>query len=178
MDYEIAGLPLHPLIVHAAVVVVPVAALLTIASAVSGRARQKLGAWVPGLAFVALVLVLLAQQAGQWLFDRIDHTPLIESHTNFGKLILPWVAGMFLLSFVEWLLHRLKVKHEMEDHGFQEGTTKKGTGASKIKPRRSDVVLSIVASVLALIFAVGSLVAVYQAGESGSRAVWEGRIIP
>lgn len=176
MDYEIAGLPLHPLIVHAAVIIIPVAALLTIAGAVSGRARQKLGVWIPGVAFLALILVLLAQQAGQWLFDRIDHTPLIETHTNFGKLILPWVAGMFLLSFVEWLLHRLRVKHEMEDQEVKQGTAKTTTGSSGIKPRRLDTILSIVASVLALIFAVGSLAAVYQAGESGSRAVWEGRV--
>lgn len=176
MDYEIAGLPLHPLIVHAAVVVIPVAALLTIISAVSGRARHKLGAWVPGVAFAALVLVIIAQQAGQWLFDRLDHTRLIETHANFGKLILPWVAGMFLLSFIEWLLDRLRIKHEVEDHGIIEGTTKR-TGSSQIKPRRIDAVLSIVASVLALIFAIGSLTAVYQTGESGSRAVWEGRVI-
>lgn len=177
MDYDIAGLPLHPLIVHAAVVVIPVAALLTIISAVSGRARHKLGAWVPGLTFASLVLVLIAQQAGQWLFDRLDHTRLIETHANFGKLILPWVAGMFLLSFTEWLLDRLRVKHELGEHGSNKGTTKSRAGTPGMKPRRFDAVLSIVASVLALIFAVGSLTAVYQAGESGSRAVWEGRVL-
>lgn len=173
MDYEIAGLPLHILIVHATVVIVPLAAILTIASALSIRVRAKFGIITPLLALIALILVPITQLAGQWLYDRIDQTAQIQTHMNFGKIVLPWVAGMFLVSLMQWLFYRLRVKHDHDDYPLEQGTTKAFSG----KPRKGDRILAVMSAILALVFGFGSMMAVYQAGESGSRAVWEGRII-
>lgn len=179
MDYEIAGLPLHILIVHATVVIVPLAAILTVASALSIRVRAKFGIITPLLALIALILVPITQLAGQWLYDRIDQTTQIQTHMNFGKIVLPWVAGMFLVSLMQWLFYRLRVKHDHDDYPLEtnQGTTKAFQGKSKTKPRKGDRILAVMSAVLALIFGFGSMMAIYQAGESGSRAVWEGRII-
>ena len=54
---EIFGLPAHPLLVHAAVVLVPLAALGTIAAAAIPRHRKILAPIMLGLSVVALFSV-------------------------------------------------------------------------------------------------------------------------
>ena len=54
-ELEFNGLPLHILIVHAVVVGIPLAALLTVLSAVWPAARRRLGIVTPIVALFALV---------------------------------------------------------------------------------------------------------------------------
>ncbi len=64
---EILGLPLHPLIVHAAVVLTPLLAVLAAAYALAPRTRPVLTWAVVGLAPVAPVSVFVARQSGEAL---------------------------------------------------------------------------------------------------------------
>jgi hypothetical protein len=62
---EIAGLPLHPLVVHAAVVLIPLSALLAIGLAVLPRSRWLLR-WPTAVASVlAIALGFLATTSGE-----------------------------------------------------------------------------------------------------------------
>ncbi|XAS67755.1 hypothetical protein V3C33_20495 [Micrococcaceae bacterium Sec5.7] len=161
MDYQISGLPMHALLVHGTVVVVPLAALCTLLSIVWPVARRRLGIVTPLLALVALVMVPVTQAAGAWLLVRIDTTPAISTHANLGKTLLPWVIGVFVVAVGQWLW-------------FRYGTITAARMNEKLGTAGSRVV-AVVATVLVLALCGGTVATVVLIGEAGSRAVWEGR---
>ena len=65
MPESVFGLPVHPLAVHATVVLVPLAALALLAHVLVPAARQRLGIVTPVLAVVALVLVPISTSSGE-----------------------------------------------------------------------------------------------------------------
>jgi hypothetical protein len=79
---EVFGLPAHALIVHAAVVLVPLAALLSIAYAVLPRYRPYLAWAVVGLSIAAPGAVFAAQQSGEALKERRFSGDLPEAITS------------------------------------------------------------------------------------------------
>src|SRR4051812_14202104 len=103
---EVRGLPVHVLLVHLVVVLVPLAALFLVASAWSPEARRRLGILTPLLCLAALVLTPITTNAGKWLQDRVGDTPLVREHANLGHGLWPWTLGLFLLAAVVWVLHR------------------------------------------------------------------------
>ena len=68
---EILGLPLDPLIIHAVVILVPLAALGGIAISVLTWARVRYGSLVVVGAFGAAVTTFIAQIAGQDLYNSL-----------------------------------------------------------------------------------------------------------
>jgi hypothetical protein len=64
---EILGLPLHPLIVHATVVIVPLAAIGAIAMSLITFVRVRYGELVLLAAIASPVLTWVTQQAGEEL---------------------------------------------------------------------------------------------------------------
>lgn len=173
MDFEINGIPLHPLLVHAAVIIVPLAALLTILSAIFPRLRRRLGISTPLLALLALILVPITQAAGSWLYQHIDTTPAISRHMDFGILVLPWAIGLFLIALIQWLLHR---RTEVQYYDNATGEPLRGPATavpeSEVLRKKRNPILPIIVGVIAVIVSLGAMFAVYQAGESGSRALW------
>ncbi|MFT4470739.1 hypothetical protein ACMX2H_12605 [Arthrobacter sulfonylureivorans] len=160
MDYEVNALPLHVLLVHATVVFIPLTALCIVLSLLWPAARRRLGIVTPLMALFALVLVPVSQQAGHWLFLRIDQTPLAMEHMRLGDMMLPWVIGLFITALGLWLWFRY------------------GTTAAASWRRRLGAGYRIIAAVLVVVVlavCAGATVAVVLTGESGSRAVWEGR---
>ncbi|MGN7250929.1 hypothetical protein [Arthrobacter sp. SAFR-014] len=160
MDYEISGLPMHVLLVHATVVFVPLAALCTLLSLLWPAARRRLGIVTPLVALLALVLVPLTAAAGAWLLDRVDSTPRISDHMQLAGMLLPWVVGVFLVALAQWLWFRYGAT-QAEGMSWRMGAT-----GSRIA--------GIVAVVVAVVLCGGAVAAVAIIGESGSRAVWEG----
>ena len=100
MEYEFAGLPLHVLLVHAVIVLVPLLALLLVVIAAWRAARRVL--WLPALigAAVLLPLGLVTIEAGEWLEERVPQTPLIQAHTDIGESIVPWLVALLVLAAV------------------------------------------------------------------------------
>lgn len=156
--FSVNGLPLHVLIVHLTVVLVPVTALAVLLVALWPEARRRLGVVLALMGIVVIGLVPLTTTAGQWLKDRVFGTPLIETHAAFGNALWPWSLALGLLAVATWLWYFVTSRRARAD-------TAPGAG------RR---VVGVVLAVLAL--GIGGM-ATYQtvlAGESGSRAVWEG----
>lgn len=145
----INGVPAHPLVVHAVVVLVPLAALVTLAAASSGRFRRWSGLLTPLLATAALVSVPLATSTGEELEDRVTETALTERHTDMGEGLLPWVVGLAVVAWGLWWLGR-RARRE------------------RTVPRA----LVVVGLLLAMTTVVGSGVQVYRIGHSGAEAVW------
>ncbi|MDJ0378878.1 hypothetical protein [Cryobacterium sp. PH31-L1] len=161
-NWEFNGLPLHVVIVHAVVIVVPLAALCALLSAFWPAVRRRLGIVTPLVALAALGLVPLAVQAGEWLQSRlVNVTPLLGTHTGLGRTMLPWVIALFLVAVVQWLWYR-----------YFAGAG--GRFASVLPSRRGRLVATIILDLAVLVSAIGAVVTVALIGESGSRAVWTG----
>ncbi len=66
------GLPTHALVVHAVVVLVPVAAIGGVLVALLPRLRQRFGPLVAVLAVAAIPAVFVATQSGERLERRLN----------------------------------------------------------------------------------------------------------
>jgi hypothetical protein len=91
---ELFGLPAHPLVVHAAVVLLPLAATATLICALVPQARRHYAPVALGLALVATLAVGLAQGSGEPLEEQVDETELVEEHTEQGEQVLPWAIAV------------------------------------------------------------------------------------
>lgn len=167
MDYELNGLPLHILLIHATVVFVPLAAFLTLIGMFWPTFRRKLGIITPIVALVALILTPITQQAGSWLIERINPTPEVLQHASFGNRLLPWVLGVFLAALGQWIWVRVASQSEK--------TNESGEKTNPHRPHTSlQWALWAVSALIVSFIYVQTVVLIVQIGESGSRAVWEG----
>jgi hypothetical protein len=155
IDYEFNGLPVHILLVHLVVVLVPLTALSILLFAFWPAARRRLGIVSPLLALAALVAVPFTTAAGEWLQERVAATPLVETHAAMGPLLLPWVIAMFVVACLLWIWHRL----------------------DPALPKAVRVAIRTVLDAAAVVSAVGAVVLVVLIGESGSAAVWTGSFL-
>lgn len=150
---SVFGLPVHPLIVHATVVIVPLAALSVALASVWPWFRAWAG-WLPlALSVVGVVLVPLTTGSGESLQERVPETALIEKHADMAEGLLPWVivlaVGALALAYVR----------------RQES---RGTDTTSSLPKG----LVLAAAAVALIGAVGTTVQVARIGHSGAKASW------
>lgn len=103
---EIAGLPAHILLVHAVVVLGPIAGLAAIIYAAAPRWRRYL-AWPLGVLSLGLVPVaLVTAQAGEQLEKARPATQLVREHAEQGDVLkvvsvifFVIVAAMIIVSF-------------------------------------------------------------------------------
>ena len=161
MPNSILGLPAHPLIVHAVVVLVPLAALLVGASAVSTRLRHWARYATPLVSLVALAMVPLASETGEGLERSVPHSALVEQHAELADSLLPLMIGVTAVAIVQWWLHRRSLV--AGDRAASDGT------AGGLSRQRA---LGVVVAVVALLVSVGTLVQVGRIGHSGAKAVW------
>ncbi len=165
----IAGLPLHPLVVHAVEVVVPAAALVLLVAAVWPRFRRWAYALPLLLALASLVLVPVATQSGEALLARVGATPAIATHMALGEQLLPWVAALVVVAAAMfWLEWRERHPAPAADG---PGTTLAAdrTGRTGRSATRGLTLLLVVA---ALVVSTGTTVQAIRIGHSGATAVW------
>jgi hypothetical protein len=153
---EIRGIPLHPLVVHATVVFVPLAALAAIAFVVP-RWRWLLRWPALVLAVLASVCVQVAIMTGESLKDsRHLDSPLIHTHEEYADKLR---IAMFVLGIV-MIVAFWSVGHVTRLAGAQDRLTRV---AVLEKP------LLVVLPILAVVV----LVLVVLTGDAGARAVWQ-----
>lgn len=155
---EFAGLPLHALVVHAAVVLTPLAVLIALVFALVPRWRY-LTRWPAAIgAVVALGVVWVARLSGQALAtSRPELAPLVEKHAGYGTT-LSWIVIGFTVVVLAgaWGLGG--------DSGFSTGA-----GA---RPSRS-LGLDMGLRILVVVAALAVLAWAVLTGDAGARAVWE-----
>jgi preprotein translocase subunit SecG len=107
---EFLGVPLHPLAVHAPVVLVPIGALAAVVLTVRPTWRQRVGWWLPATVFMLAGSLFVAKESGEAavaaknVFGNIDeHSELAE--TTF-ILSLVWFALALGLAMWEWQSRR------------------------------------------------------------------------
>ncbi len=142
---SVFGLPFHPLIVHATVVIVPAAALMVGLSAVHARFRAWAGP-VPLLASAAgLVLAPLSTSSGESLRSRLPDTALIDQHAELADTLLWFMIGLTICAAGLYLLPRWRP-----------------TGRG----------LSVAIAVASVVASAATLVDVGLIGHSGAKAAW------
>lgn len=99
-SFVVAGVPAHPLLVHAVVVLVPLAAAGAVAVAARPAWERAYGPLVAALALGGAVSATLARFAGEQLEDLIEISPgfepVIDQHESFG-LFTVWASWPFAL---------------------------------------------------------------------------------
>ena len=158
---EINGLPLHPLVVHAAVVFMPLAAMLALVYAGLPRWRWASRWPLVGLTAVALGSIVTAYFSGRDFLDRqpgLKESSPVKLHEERAEVLF-WVAILFavLVLLSAWGL------------GGPSGLLSGRFGRGRHNPL---VEWSLVA--MLAIMAISALAMVIQTGDAGSQAVWGG----
>ncbi|ATG53094.1 hypothetical protein CFK38_03700 [Brachybacterium vulturis] len=154
---QLLGLPLHPLLVHGVVVLLPLSALALLLAQFWPSARRRLGVLTPLLALGVAGLVPLTTTAGQQLAEVVGPLPAVAEHERLGLQLVPWSIALAAVAVVQWAWFRW------------------GAEALRAGGRaRAARVLAAVLAVAVLVVAAGGLVLVVLTGHSGAEAVWGG----
>lgn len=150
----INGIPLHPLVVHGVVVLLPLAILGTIAIALRPSWRRPYGLLVVAAAAAATALTPIATSSGEELEGRVGSP---GEHAEIGEQLL-WfeLALLVLVAALIYLDRRTTAEPEAP------------TSASSTPIK--------VLTVLTVIAAVAAGVQVYRVGDSGAKAAWCARV--
>lgn len=157
---EIAGLPLHPLVIHAVVVFAPIAALIAIVYAAVPRWRWALRWVLLGTTLIAVSTAVLATQSGEALLDArpaLKDIPSVEDHEDAGEN----------LRNVLFVFAALALASAFRLGGASDLVS--GRGARTERPKN---VIDIGLVVLLLVASVAVLVTAFMAGHTGATAVW------
>lgn len=159
------GIPAHPLLVHAVVVLLPLAAVCGALIAIRPTWRRRYGVPVALLTVVAVAAVPVTQKAGEQLEAKLAalDNPLIARHAALGETLLPYavVFGVLVLALVAVGL--LSDRPGRASHSAASAST-----------RRPWRLLSAVLAVLVVLSGAATVTQVVRIGHSGSTAVWQG----
>jgi uncharacterized membrane protein len=150
---QIHGLPVHALVLHAAVVFVPLLALGAIVYAVVPRWRPRIGWAVAILAVITPITCFVTKESGEKLYDRTvangmkgHPLQLLNEHMSFGTRTFWWVLALGVVTLVMLVL----------------------TWGSRSLP----MIASAAGSVVMVVLAVIAGYYVYRTGDSGATVVW------
>jgi hypothetical protein len=147
----VGGVPVHPLVVHAVVVLLPLAAVGVIVIAAVPRWRRALGFTVLCVTVVATGLVPVATESGEQLEDSIGGGELVERHSELGETLIYFAVPLLLVAIVLWW-----------------------SGRRASDQPRSASAMSVVLAVVAMVVGLAAIVQVVRVGHSGAEAVWSG----
>lgn len=159
---KIFGLPAHPLLVHAPVILIPLCAIGAIWIAVSPTWRHRIGWIVVVLAGGAVGASQLASGSGEALQDAMDKdTALVQRHADLGETFV-WFAFVFFLAVLALMVWDTMQRRKAAAAGQEPDLHALG---------RSGV--AIVLGILVVVTALAATFRVYQVGHSGAKSVWE-----
>jgi hypothetical protein len=147
---DLFGIPAHPLVVHAAVVLLPIAAIGTVIVAAVPQARRHYAPVVFGVALLATIAVGLAQQSGESLEQRVTENALVEEHTEEGESVLPWAIAVTAIAGAVAIVEPLRRRFARVPGGA----------------------ITAALIVTALLAGSGATWTIISVGHSGARATW------
>lgn len=165
------GLPAHVLLVHAIVVLLPLAAVLLVVTAIWPRMRARFAGPNALLSVLVVVLVPITTSAGEWLERRVTDTALLHDHTELGDGALFAALPVAVLAIVVWWRNR--------EATTVTGTGETGGGTATMTRQRtflapaSTVVTQVIVA-LAVVAALYAVYDIYRIGDSGAKASWNG----
>lgn len=173
MPLLVFGLPTHVLLVHAVVVLEPLAVLGAVVIAVWPAARRRYGWLVVAVAAVATATVPLATEAGEALERALPRSPAIATHAHLGDELLPFAIVLLVLTAALMLLDRSR--HRAGSIREIDPRSAPGTVAGRSVPSTALRLGFVVTALLTVAVAVACAVQVVRIGDSGARAAWGGQ---
>lgn len=174
MPTEVDGLPLHPLLVHLPVVLVPLLVLFALAYVLIPPVRQRVGWAVLVLAVIAPVAVFFARLSGEKFAASLPSAPGgLADHEQFGDWLL-WASIAVLPLFL--LFGALERGRRTAAGRAYTPAAKEGEEAPK--PRTDDPaatgrrIVMIVLGVLLVAAAAANAYIVFKSGHTGAKMVW------
>ena len=147
----IFGLPAHPLLVHLAVVLVPVTAVAVVVATLRPAWRRRYHLPLLMMSVVGLLSILVARQTGEEMYKWMNRDPPVANHRNLANgalvLMLLFTAATGALAFVE----------------------RRASAASGASHRTATMVTSAIAVVTAVLVTVW----VVRTGHEGARLTWK-----
>lgn len=156
------------LVVHAVVVLAPLAALGAVVVAVWPRARRRWGWPVVVLAAVAVAAIPIATSSGEGLEHNLPRTAAVETHTQLGDELLPFAAALLVAVLALMLVELLRLRRATTD---AQQARPGSMPAPRLAPGTARV-LVVAFAVLTVVFAAVTMVQVVRIGDSGARAAW------
>lgn len=98
---DLLGLPLHPLVVHAVVVLVPLVAVGMLVAVVSRAWGERLRVVLAVLAVGAAGAGFVAASSGRTLLAQVPGSPEVARHVDVADL-LPWMLVASAAAVVAW----------------------------------------------------------------------------
>ncbi|HEY9377012.1 MAG TPA: DUF2231 domain-containing protein [Jiangellaceae bacterium] len=148
MPDTVFGVPLHPLVNHAVIVLVPLAVLGTLVITAVPRWRTAYGWLVVALSAVAFVSVPVATRSGRNLEASLElggpALEKVQDHQVMGDRVIWAVGTMLVLDLALMLMHRAG------------------------RPAGQTTIIGVLASIAGLV----ALVLVVLTGHLGAAAVW------
>lgn len=161
MFERFGDLPLHVLVIHAAVVVLPVAALTAIAFAVLPRWRWLLRWPALLLGLGALVLAYVAKESGEAFVAAVPTLEkAVELHQKRGDLLFWYCLIFAVVAVAAFLLLG----------GTSALASGKGAKATKSRP------LELLTSAAVVVIGVLVIWQTIRTGDAGAKAVWDGQL--
>jgi uncharacterized membrane protein len=187
----IGDLPLHALVTHFVVVLLPVAVVGAILTAIWPWVRRRFGWLVVVVAAVAAGLVPVATNSGTNLKNGLSSiskdlgdNPLVNRHEELANLMLWWALGLFAAVTLLMIVHevgkrRTRVVEAPEDEPADFDTDGGGGVATATRTTTTttgrttgSMVMLVVLALVTIGVAAGTGVHVYRVGDAGAKAVW------
>ena len=141
----LAGLPLHPLLVHSAVVLIPLVAVGALVMSYLPSFSRRHGKLILILALVAQVSVFLAKMSGEAFSEILNKN--VEKHAELGEIAPLVTLPMVALIYLRWRMDR-------------SGST------------FGSVVIRRLTSVALVLTSLVSIIIIVLVGHSGASSVW------
>jgi hypothetical protein len=148
--YKIFGLPVHVLVIHAVVVLVPLCAVMAVVMLFWPVWRERLRWPLLILLTVATGSAFVAKQSGEQLQAHLNFTNAsLDRHVMLGAKA-PWIVLAFWMFTVAWLV--------LDSRRDRPGSP--GPAALRLL------------GVLAVLAAVGATTWIVLTGDAGARSIW------
>ena len=172
MPENLFGLPTHILLLHLVVVLLPIAALVTVL--LSDRFRHRWGVATVCATFAVTVFVPLTSQAGESLAERLPDNEAIARHADIGNQLVIWATAFGLCLFAVVAIDLIRRARTPADELSPAEAWAIGYLPSRWREATPNWTVAIfrVAQVLAIVAAIGVTVMVVLAGHTGAQAVW------
>jgi len=159
---SISGIPLHPLIVHIPVMMVPLAFIGAVLALVRPAWRSWALPLVAVFSAISLAGVQLAMQSGEGLEEILDEeSALIERHSQLAEQARPMVFAFFVFAVAAAVIYHLIARADRSDE----------PDGGRVPLMRKALVPVMALSVLT---GALSLAWVYRTGHTGAESVWKG----
>jgi hypothetical protein len=164
---RIFGLPMHPLAVHAPLVLIPIFALMAVVMVVKPTLRRRIGWFAPVGVLVMVAMLFVAKESGEALLESdpsevflLGSQEQITTHQDLGN-------ATFVLGVI-WLL--LTVGVVARDQLQPQGVSSRALSAASVAVGADRVAL--VLAVLASVAGILTTIWLVRTGHAGADARW------